>query len=261
MPTVSYSIKSTKNNGLPISPSELVGRYFFGIPVVDQQGNSMRSSDMQFYIMAAKEQIEGFLNLRLSKQIIQETFDYYRDDYRYWGKIDVTYPCRTPFTLTGLLGDIEQVQFPDDWLSAKRTNDGIGFARHINLVPTAGSTTQSSTVYSGITPNVGWWGQSSIPNYWSVVYCTSLDRIPEDILDIVGKLAAINIFHQLGDIILGAGIASQSIGIDGLSQSVSSTSSATSSGYGARIIQYRDELNRSLPRLKAKYDGFELTSC
>lgn len=260
MPTISYSIKSSKNNGLPISAMELTSRYFFGIPITDQSGTSMRSSDIEFYIRSAKEQLEGMLNLKLSKQIIEESFDYYRGDYREWGLINTTYPCRKPFKLIGLLGKIQQVEFPSDWLSAKRTNDGIGYARYMNLVPTAGSATHSSTVYSGISANAGWFGQPTIPNYWTAIYCTSLDRVPEDILDAIGKLAAINVFHQLGDIILGAGIASQSIGIDGLSQSISTTSSATNAGYGARITGYLNDLKKNLPALKAKYDGFELMS-
>jgi hypothetical protein len=260
MPTLVYSIKSSKNSGLPISAPELANRYFFGIPIVDQSGNIMRDEDIEFFIKTAKEDLEGYLNLKLSKQIIEESFDYYRDDYKYWGYVPVSYPCVKPFKLYGLLGDIEQIEFPSNWLSPKRTNDGIGYGRDIKLVPTAGSVMNQSTVYSGITPNVGWWGQKSIPNYWTAIYCTSMDRVPEDILDAIGKLASINVFHQLGDIILGAGIASQSIGIDGLSQSISTTSSATNAGYGARITGYLADLKKMMPRLKQKYDGFELMS-
>ena len=258
MPTLVYSIKSSKNSGLPISAPELANRYFFGIPIVDQSGNIMRDEDIEFFIMTAKEDLEGYLNLKLSKQIIEESFDYFRDDYKSWGHVPVSYPCVRPFKLTGLLGNVEQVEFPSEWLSVKKTNDGIGYSRNIKLVPTAGTTTNQSVVYSGIAPNVGWFGQPTIPNYWTAVYCTSMDRVPEDILDAIGKLAAINVFHQLGDIILGAGIASQSIGIDGLSQSISTTSSATNAGYGARITGYLDDLKKMMPRLKAKYDGFEL---
>jgi len=76
---------------------------------------------------------------------------------------------------------------------------------------------------------------------------------------VIGKLAAINIFHQLGDIILGAGIASQSLGIDGLSQSISTTSSATNAGYGARITGYLADLKQARVDLKNKYDGNALT--
>ena len=56
-----------------------------------------------------------------------------------------------------------------------------------------------------------------------------------------------------GDLIAGAGIATQSISIDGLSQSVGTTSSATNSGYGARVIQFNKELKELMTTLRAKY--------
>jgi|GEM_PF-4030292 len=56
-----------------------------------------------------------------------------------------------------------------------------------------------------------------------------------------------------GDLLLGAGIAQQNISIDGLSQSIASTASATSSGYGAKIISYKDQLKTTMSTLKKKY--------
>ena len=76
----------------------------------------------------------------------------------------------------------------------------------------------------------------------------------------IGKTAAINIFHIAGDLILGAGIASFSLGVDGLSQSISSTSSATNAGYGARILGYQDDIKKMMPILQAKYGGFTVTT-
>ena len=74
------------------------------------------------------------------------------------------------------------------------------------------------------------------PNYWHAKYLTGFKKIPNDLLNVLGMLASINVLNIAGDIILGAGIASYSLSLDGLSQSISSTSSATNSGYGARII-------------------------
>lgn len=59
--------------------------------------------------------------------------------------------------------------------------------------------------------------------------------MPMDLINLTGKLATFGPLGIAGDLILGAGIAAQSIGVDGLSQSISSTSSATNAGYGARI--------------------------
>jgi hypothetical protein len=259
MPSIRYSIQCKKNDS-PVSPAELVNRYFFGIPIVDQAGNIMNEESLEFYINAAVASVEGFLNLKMKKQIIEETLSYNLRDFKAWGFCPTSFPVIKAHALTGFIGNIEQVVYPAEWLSTKRTNDPTGFHRSVYMVPTSGNAKHNTVAYSGITPHAGWFGQPTIPNYWTIKYCTSFEKIPEDILDFVGKLAAINVFHQLGDIILGAGIASQSIGIDGLSQSISTTSSATNAGYGARVTGYITDLKGSKDQLKEKYDGMVMMS-
>lgn len=261
MPTIQYRILANKNDGLPISPSELVSQYFFGISLKSKD-KVMSDADIAFHIKAATQELEGYLNCKMVPQVISEKLDYNLNDYRSWGFIPTSYPVRCIHSLSGFLGKVEQVTFPKEWISVRETNDGIGYYRQAFLVPTSGVSqqNQNTVAFHGISPHMGWFGSSSIPNYWTITYVTSFDRIPEDILKAIGKLAAIEIFHQLGDIILGAGIASQSLGIDSLSQSISTTSSATNAGYGARITGYLDDLKRGLPLLKAKYDGMTITA-
>lgn len=263
MPTIQYNILSSKNNGLPLSASELEGLFFFGISIKDKAGNKMSESKIEFNIKNATEQMEGLLNIKMVKQVIQETEQYNINDYQSWGFVPTTYPVSCAGGITGFLGKVEQVIYPKEWISHKKSNDGISYWRSVHLIPTSEAATNpnNSVVYSGISPHMGHYGSKNIPNYWNIKYVTSFDRMPEDILMAIGKLATINIFAQLGDIILGAGIASQSIGLDGLSQSISTTSSATSSGYGSRIIQYQKDLKESLAQLQAKYKGFTTATC
>lgn len=252
---------NSKKNDLPISPSELISRYFFGIPVVDNNNNVMTNDSLELYISSAVQSLEGFLNLKLTKQIVSETLHYNLNDFKNWGFLPTSFPVIKPHSLIGFVGKTQQVKYPIQWLSTKRTSDPLGHHRAVYLVPTAGAPDEEGVVYSGITPHMGWFGQKTIPNYWTLTYCTSFNQQPQDLIDAVGKLAAINVFHQLGDIILGAGIASQSIGIDGVSQSISTTSSATNAGYGARITGYINDLKQARIDLKNKYDGMVLLSC
>ena len=262
MPTVAYNFP-VKRSDLPISANELVGRYFFGINLTDQEGNALLNENIEFHIESAVSQMEGYLNLKLAKQIIEENLHYYVDDFTEWSYLPVSYPVLTAHSLSGLAAGITQLTYPPDWLSTKQTNDDTGAHRAIYMVPGRGGVGVTGTgqaVYAGILPLAGWMAGNSIPNYWQVKYCTSFNSLPADIADAVGKFAAIGIFHQMGDIILGAGIASESLSIDGLSQSISTTSSATNAGYGARITGYLADLKLSLPRLKLKYDGMILRS-
>jgi hypothetical protein len=96
-----------------------------------------------------------------------------------------------------------------------------------------------------------------IPRALEVTYQSGfqIGELPADIRDIIGMYASFPIFNVAGDLIAGAGIASYSVGLDGLSQSVSTTSSATNAGYGARLIQYQRQIKEQLPQLRRFYKG------
>lgn len=80
-----------------------------------------------------------------------------------------------------------------------------------------------------------------------------INSLPPLLTKAILYTAAMLPLDTAGDLLLGAGIAQQNISIDGLSQSIASTASATSAGFGARIISYRDQLKTSMIALKRKY--------
>ena len=260
MPSVTYTAKYNKNDELVISPEELQELYFFGTPIVDPNGSGMSTESIRYYIKAAQTEVEQWLNIKLNKQIIEEEKDFHWADFQSWGYIRLTYPIVEPVSLFGFISDVQQIQYPTEWLSVRKTSDGQLYHNNLYLVPGNSSARTNAIVYSGITPHLGFLGRTQIPNYWKITYCTGFDSIPENLKNFIGKLAAINIFHILGDIILGAGIANQSISIDGLSQSVATTASATNSGYGARIQGYWNDLKVQRQILQSYYRGFIMTA-
>jgi hypothetical protein len=58
-----------------------------------------------------------------------------------------------------------------------------------------------------------------------------------------------------GDLIFGAGIGNQSISIDGISQTYSTTKGGGKGAFSGRIEQYKNELEMALKNLKAEYVG------
>lgn len=255
MPLINYSLVYGKNLDLVISPSELLELYFFGINIDRQQGVDFSNETLRFYIAAAQQEVEKYLTIKLKKQIIEEKKDFYRSDFSNWSYLRVTYPVVKAHKLKGFISDTQQIDYPDEWLSVRTTNDGELYHRNIYLVPGSDAARTNSIVYSGISPHLGYFGIGQIPNYWKATYCTGFDKVPAELIDIIGKLAAINMFNVLGDIVLGSGIAAQSISIDNLSQNIQTTQSAENSAYSARIRMYLGELKKKLPQLKSYYYG------
>lgn len=66
-------------------------------------------------------------------------------------------------------------------------------------------------------------------------------KVPEDVRDIVGKVAACKLLNAIGDGLI-AGFSSSGLSMDGLSESFSSTQSATSAYFGARIKVYEENI-------------------
>lgn len=256
MPQLVLNMPYGVNQDSVISPGELLETYFFGIPIQTQDGRRMTSDVVQFYIDAAQQEIEKYMDVKMKPTIIEERLDFRREDWYNWGFIPTTYPVRKAFVMDGFVNSVRQIQYPEQWIVTKKTNSGL-YRRQLWIVPNqdAPVTNNNSVIFSGIMPHIGFMNNATVPSYWTVRYCTGFTKPPADLVNVIGKLAAINIFHILGDLILGAGIASQSIGIDGLSQSISTTSSATSAGYGSRIFGYLKDLKTNLPRLKAYYKG------
>lgn len=256
MPSIQYTLPFNKNSDLVLSPTELKETYLFGVPILDPAtGQEMDNETVKFYIQSAQSEVEKYLNLKLNKQIIDEQKDFMLDDFQSWALVRVTYPVVEAHELKGFISDVQQIAYPKEWISSRKTSDGYLYHRNIYLIPGSSAAQTNAIVYSGISPHLGYFGQKQIPNYWRVKYCTGFDQVPKDIINIIGKKAAVQIFNILGDLILGAGIANTSIGIDGLSQSVASTASASYSGYGARISIYQKEIDSQLPLMKDYYRG------
>ncbi len=73
-------------------------------------------------------------------------------------------------------------------------------------------------------------------------YKTS-DDVPEDLRQIIAKVAAISLLNVIGDGLM-SGFSSSSLSMDGISESFSSTQSATSAYFGARIAVYQKEVEK-----------------
>jgi len=258
MPSLTFNFSYPINEGLVLSPEDLKKLYFYGIPIQEKNGTEMSDSTISLLIRSAQEQIEGFLSLKLWKQLFTEKLNFTRSDFDQFGYVKTTYPVVAPVQMNGWIGGTKQIEFPEGWLSSRVTSDGVTYYRNIWIVPGGAQASPQPIIFGSTHPYLGYYGLRHIPNYWEVKYITGYDKPPMDIVTVIGKLASIMIFHQLGDIILGAGIASMSLGIDGLSQSISTTSSATNAGYGARITGYLNDLKTELPALQNKYRGIGL---
>jgi hypothetical protein len=99
-----------------------------------------------------------------------------------------------------------------------------------------------------------------VPNVFQVDYTAGFlpGKVPYDLVEVIAKTASFGPLNLFGDLLGGAGIASQSVSLDGLSQSINTTSSPMFSGYGARLSQYEKEIAAQMPMLRKYYKGIAM---
>lgn len=248
-----------------LTVTELRSRYLLGWNGADPEtGTEFKPADFQYHLDLGYAVLSDLLGMPIFEETVtNEAHDYYADDYERWMWLHLyRYPV---ISVTSVQGQFPQAQapivFPIEWAVVDKA------AGHLQMIPTGGSIAQfmigSTSLFLPLIQRGGY-----IPGFWQVTYQAGFDAesIPTDINDAAAKLASMSIANVLGDLIGGVGVLGASIGLDGLSEFLSLSKSATTSALYSRILAYRTELfgNGTNPRtsqihiLKRKYQGIRL---
>lgn len=258
--TIKLNISFDYDNSLIVSPKDIISSYLHGIKLEDRFGSQLSDDAISNFIKVAQTEVERFLSLKLKKQIVRESKNYHVDDWIRWGYIHTTFPVVCPVGIEGFYSEKKIIEYPKDWLSVRRVNSNQ-YNRSIALVPNSSTNSNQYISYISSYPNSVFWsslGRETLPNYWQIQYVSGFDEVPADLIDLIGKLASLNILPILSDSIKGSldpGISSNSISLDGLSKSISGFSNSQGGIFGARIKQYTEEIDKKLNYLKDYYCG------
>ena len=230
-----------------------ITNYLFGIDLTDDDGNPYPRSIFNNYIDAAIQYMETQLDIPIRPvDIVNELHDHFAMDYGRWGYFQLDkYPVIS--IATGGVrfqypSQVESVTIDDQWIVLQDE----GQSGVVQIVPGQGNIADVLLIPGTLFPL--WSGAyGRVPGVWRFNYRAGFTTLPADIAHLISLAAAIPILDIAGDLIAGAGIANFSISVPGLSQSIGTTSSATNSGYGARALSYRRQINEQLPGIKRFY--------
>lgn len=231
-----------------LSVADLKGRYLFGLPLTDRRGNPLPDSFFSFYIRAATSALARDLDITLAPTVVENEKLHFRRPMSE-AKPFCIYTNRVPVqsvqALRLKLPYASAAQpVPTAWLTVAEDYGSIYLypqASFANFVLPVG----------GYAWQFGPW-DDFIPNAWQVDYVAGFPRgkVPPDLLDALGMMAALSPLAVMGDLVLPPGIGSTSLGIDGLSQSISGKG-----GYADRINTYLQALAGSASALRMRYRG------
>lgn len=248
-------------NGTTMSITEFKDEFLWGIPLCNQvTGQTLPDYVIQQKLAAAQKYVENMLDLKIFKQFIQETKEFLREEYMEWGYVKASWMVNTPFYIIGQLNGQQVLQFPQSWVTVyqKVTKDDT-FSRNMYFVPNGQGTVATFAYNVTINNLYAFYGARIIPEYWMLQYLTGFEIIPADIINLIGKWAAIQLLPIIEMTIVAGGgytfgAASNSLGLDGMSQSISKANGGNI--FKQRLHQYQQEFNMEAKQLKNFYTGF-----
>ena len=253
--------KWVSDTNLP-TPDELRYYWCFGLPLADDQGRILSDDDLKRALEAAISVMEGRLGIYLKPTVItcnpeerglQKGIDYEvaEPPYDYSAKAWMQYGFlqlreRPVQQVTGFKLVLPNGNIIMDFMTRPEWIKLYPRQGQIHIVPYAGDPTLfylmggSASGYPFVTGMIN----SNLPQMIYVDYVAGypLGGIPNDVRNVVAKMAAVDVLGIAGDAVM-VGISSLSTSVDGLSESVSLTASATSATYGAHIKQLQEEID------------------
>lgn len=256
-------ISEFSDNKVMFSADNIKKNHLFGVSLLDPKtGSVIEDSVIEMYVKSATQEIERNLGIYLTRKKITESVSYNIEDfYTKFNPIKLTYPILSIESMTGSLGNTEVIkEIPKNWFTFSKRDYVNG--RNMFLIVNGQDTIQFNTTYflnyfgyGTLSPMGARRGLDNIPCFFDVTYYTGFcGKIPMDIFDVVGMLASIPLLAILGDI-RDAGLSSKDLTIDGVRASYSTTSSATTSAYSSRILEYTKKLDLKIKELKRHFES------
>ncbi len=259
--------------GTIVTPDDMRYTYLWGTDLKATNGTIFTDEQIQFFIDESLAYMERELNLTLKKRVIksearqrglQKGVDYdteealYDFSYRKIQRYGMIQTRQRPIINVDKCELIYKDRTKKDLLPSVVIDYTKGIVKFLERPY------KPSERNTGITSALFAYGQETFQSRlfyaidYSAGYETS-DEIPADLRQAIAKVAAISLLNIIGDGLM-SGFSSSSLSLDGMSESFSSTQSATSAYFGARISQYKDDIKQYIQENKYKF-GFLPMGC
>lgn len=261
--------------GTILTPDDIRYTYVWGTDFKSSQGNRFTDEQIQFFIDAGLAEIERQLNITIKKQRIKSELTV--EEKKLQRKVDYDVE-EAPYDFTyrkiQRYGMIQTKQRPI--LNVTRCTLINKQEPDVNLLPSVVPDKKNgvlkflkrpykpSDTWMGISESISRYGQETFNNhlFYAVDYDAGFetsDDVPQDLRQIIGELIAMAILNIIGDGLM-SGLSSTSLSMDGVSESYSSTMSATSAYFGARLVEYRKDVEGYIEKNKFKFGFFRVGS-
>lgn len=261
------------NWGTIVTPDDCRYTYLWGTDFKATNGVYFNDSQIQWFIDQAVAYMERELNITIKRRVIKSwdetenlkkttkvTEGDYDDEESYY---DFSYRKiqRYGMITTNQRPIIKVTRCDLINRSSEKKNllNSIVLDRKKGLIKFTDRPYRPNSTMQGLSTSLGPYGSQTHNDhmFYAIDYeagYKNSDEVPDDLREIIAKVAAISLLNVIGDGLM-SGFSSSSLSMDGISESFSSTQSATSAYFGARIQVYKDDVKNYIQENKFKF-GF-----
>lgn len=252
----------------------MIKKYMFGLKIVDPDTKQELDDSVYEHLIDTKiPYAEQQLGIAILPRIVaNERHDYYANDFMHYNYIQ-TYerPILQVNSVEMMYNNQRLEKFPTSWLKVYTRTGEI----EVNPAVIVGD---SSVMNGGEAYMDGTQAISSAP-LWGLPGIASTDVVPQalqytyvagmlpptrrgvtrdwevplDLVQLIAKYVLRELLEIWGDLIIGAGIAGESLSVDGISESTTTTQSAMYTGGAARIKLIDDTIASLEQGLRNRY--------
>nr|DAU31851.1 MAG TPA: hypothetical protein [Bacteriophage sp.] len=254
--------------GTAVTPDDCRYTYLWGTDFKATNGTYFTDEQIQFFIDEATRYLERMLNISIIKTRIKcqaedrgfvkgtdydEEEPFYDFSYRKIQRYGMIQTRHRPVISVEKCELVKRDGSNIDLLPDSAVNRQQGVIKFLKRPYMPSDTGR------GISTAIGRYGSETFQShlFYSIDYTAGYktsDDIPSDLRQIIAKVAAISLLNVIGDGLM-SGFSSSSLSMDGISESFSSTQSATSAYFGARIAVYQKEVENYIKDNKYRF-GF-----
>lgn len=259
-----------------LTADDLRYTYLWGVVAQSSEGDFFTDAQIRTSVAWSVAAMERILKITMKQRVIKcdpilpglvQGVDYDEEESGYtyrpdkWNKIGYVALKRRPVSSIQAVGMYSPTgQKMVDLLPWTMLDKPKGLVRFYPQTNNAGQIQQTVWALSGLALAFG--AHFSYPMAFRVDYTAGYQdagKVPDDLRDIVGKLATVKLLNLIGDGLI-AGFSSSSVSIDGLSESFSSTQSPESTYFGARIKGYLTDIEDYVKENRTKFGNFTIGS-
>lgn len=259
--------------GTIVTPDDMRFTYLWGTDFKATNGQSYTDEQIQYFIDASVEEIERRLDITIKKRKIrcnakdrklEKGKDYDVDEAVYDFKFSrisrygLIKTRQKPIIKLHKLELLTRMQGVRDITSTTIVDKEKGVLKLMERPIRPDD--RSSMIHTAVSIYGNQTLQSQL--FYAIDYDAGFetsDDVPQDLRQIIAKMAAVSLLNIIGDGLM-SGFSSSSLSMDGLSESFSSTQSATSAYFGARIKEYKDDIDLYIKNNRFKFTNMVIGS-